>query len=89
MGKEAAPRSGLFRVCKGLRRGGVSAIREGVTNLSHKVRMAQYGTKHGHATGVLEVMLASPEVDVVGVYEPDPARRRTLEHRRQAAVERS
>ena len=25
-------------------------------------------------------MLASPEVDVVGVYEPDPARRRTLEH---------
>ena len=42
--------------------------------------MAQYGTKHGHATGVLEVMLASPEVDVVGVYEPDPARRRTLEH---------
>ena len=48
--------------------------------MSHKVRMAQYGTKHGHATGVLEVMLASPEVDVVGVYEPDPARRRTLEH---------
>ena len=47
--------------------------------MSHKVRMAQYGTKHGHATGVLEVMLANPEVDVVGVYEPDPARRRMLE----------
>ena len=79
MGKEAALRSGLFRVCKGLRRGGVSAIREGVTNLSHKVRMAQYGTKHSHAGGVLEVMLASPDVEVVGVYEPDPERRRTLE----------
>ena len=63
MGTEAALRSGLFRVCKGLRRGGVSAIREGVTNLSDNVRMAQYGTKHGHATGVLEVMLASPDVD--------------------------
>ena len=78
MGKEAAPWSGLFRVQEP-RRDGVSAIREGVTNLSHKVRMAQYGTKHGHATGVLEVMLANPEVDVVGVYEPDPARRRMLE----------
>ena len=41
--------------------------------------MAQYGTKHGHATGVLEVMLANPDVEVVGVYEPDPERRRTLE----------
>ena len=50
--------------------------------------MAQYGTKHGHATGVLEVMLASPEVDVVGVYEPDPARRRMLEGAGEAAVER-
>ena len=79
MGTEAALRSGLFRVCKGLRRGGVSAIREGVTNLSHKVRMAQYGTKHSHAGGVLEVMLASPDVEVVGVYEPDPERRRTLQ----------
>ena len=41
--------------------------------------MAQYGTKHSHATGVLEVMLASPDVEMVGVYEPDPERRRTLE----------
>ena len=41
--------------------------------------MAQYGTKHGHAEGVLKVMLASPDVEMVGVYEPDPKRRRTLE----------
>ncbi len=47
--------------------------------MNHKVRMAQYGTKHSHAEGVLDVMLASPDVEVVGVYEPDPERRRTLE----------
>ncbi len=40
--------------------------------------MAQYGTKHGHAEGVLAVMLANPDVEVTGVYEPDPARRREL-----------
>ena len=41
--------------------------------------MAQYGTKHGHAEGVLAVMLASPDVEVTGVYEPDKGRRRELE----------
>ncbi len=41
--------------------------------------MAQYGTKHGHAGGVLEVMLANPDVEVVGLYEPDRARRKELE----------
>ena len=41
--------------------------------------MAQYGTKHGHAKGVLEVILANPDVDMAGVYEPDPERRRALE----------
>ena len=46
---------------------------------SHKIRMAQYGTKHGHAAGVLSVMLANPEVEVVGLYEPDADRRRELE----------
>ena len=43
------------------------------------VRMAQYGTKHAHAEGVLAVMLASPDVEVTGVYEPDVGRRRELE----------
>jgi predicted dehydrogenase len=41
--------------------------------------MAQYGTKHSHAAGVLRVMLANPEVEVVGVYEADDARRNALE----------
>ena len=40
-----------------------------------KLRMAQYGTKHGHANGKLLSMLKHPEVEVVGVYEPDAARR--------------
>ena len=47
--------------------------------MSHRVRMAQYGTKHSHAEGVLEVMLSNPDVEIVGVYEPDPERRRALE----------
>jgi predicted dehydrogenase len=37
--------------------------------------MAQFGTKHGHAGGKLLAMLRNPEVEVVGVYEPDPVRR--------------
>lgn len=42
--------------------------------------MAQYGTKHGHAQGVLQVMLDHPEVEVTGVYEPDVARRKQVEN---------
>ena len=45
---------------------------------SRKVRMAQYGTKHSHAEGVLKVTLANADVDFVGVYEPDPLRRDQL-----------
>lgn len=36
-----------------------------------KIRMAQYGMKHGHARGKLQAMHANPDVEVVGVYEPD------------------
>ena len=43
------------------------------------IRMAQYGTKHAHARGVLSVMLADSEVDVTGVFEPDAERRIQLE----------
>ena len=43
------------------------------------VLMAMYGTKHGHAQGVFSVMLANPDVEVVGVYEPDRSRRDELE----------
>ena len=36
-----------------------------------KIKMVQYGTKHGHAQGVLEVILNHPNVNFVGVFEPD------------------
>jgi predicted dehydrogenase len=42
------------------------------------VRMAQYGTGHGHAPGKLRAMLDNPGVELVGVYEPDEAHRRGL-----------
>lgn len=50
-----------------------------INNMGKIVRMAQYGTKHGHAGGVLEVMLGHPEICVAGVYEPDSKRRKILQ----------
>ena len=44
------------------------------------IRMAQYGTGHGHAAGKLQSMLTDPGVECVGVYEPDGARRAALAH---------
>ncbi len=44
-----------------------------------KIRMAQYGTKHGHARGKLQAMLVNPDVEVAGVYEPDEERRAQLQ----------
>lgn len=44
-----------------------------------KIRMAQYGTKHGHAAGKLQAMLSNPEVEFVGVFEPDAQRRAELQ----------
>ncbi|MEK9675617.1 MAG: Gfo/Idh/MocA family oxidoreductase [Chloroflexota bacterium] len=55
--------------------------------MPEKLRMAQYGTKHGHAEGVLRVMLNHPEVEVVGVYEPDAARRKQVESASNACGE--
>jgi predicted dehydrogenase len=40
--------------------------------------MAQVGTGHGHAAGKVQAMLAHPDVELAGVYEPDRARRRSL-----------
>jgi len=40
--------------------------------------MAQYGTKHGHAEGKLLAMQTNPQVELAGVYEPDPAQRERL-----------
>jgi len=43
-----------------------------------KIRMAQYGTKHGHASGKLAAMRQNPEVECAGVFEPDRERRQQL-----------
>ena len=40
-----------------------------------RMRVAQVGTRHGHAAGKLRAMLDSSELEVVGVYEPDADRR--------------
>ena len=44
-----------------------------------RVRMAQYGTKHGHAAGKLAALRSNRQVELVGVFEPDVERRRELE----------
>ncbi len=43
-----------------------------------RVRMAQYGTKHGHADGKLAALRSNPRVELAGVFEPDVERRREL-----------
>jgi len=43
-----------------------------------KIRMAQYGTKHGHAGAKMLSMVNNPQVEVAGVFEPDPERRRIV-----------
>ena len=40
------------------------------------MRMAQYGTGHGHASGKMRSMREHPEVEVAGIYEPDPDERK-------------
>ena len=44
-----------------------------------RTAIAQCGTKHSHAAGWAEVLLSNPDVDLVGVYEPDAGRRYELE----------
>jgi predicted dehydrogenase len=43
------------------------------------VRMAQYGTRHGHADGKLVALRSCPDVELAGVFEPDAARRASLD----------
>jgi predicted dehydrogenase len=43
------------------------------------LRLAQYGTKHGHAAGKLLALRRNPRVELAGVFEPDLARRQKLE----------
>ena len=42
------------------------------------IRVAQYGTRHAHAAGKLRAIRQNPNVELVGVFEPDAARRRAL-----------
>ena len=44
-----------------------------------RIRVAQYGTKHGHAAGKLQAMQVNDDVEIVGVFEPDPEQRAALE----------
>lgn len=41
--------------------------------------MAQYGTKHGHAAGKARAMLTNPDVELAGIFEPDPVARAEAE----------
>ncbi len=43
-----------------------------------KIRMAQYSTKHGHAVSWIVAMSNNPNVELAGVFEPDPARRQEV-----------
>ena len=43
-----------------------------------KTRIAQIGTKHGHAKGKLISLLNNPNVDFVGLWEPDDDQRQRL-----------
>jgi predicted dehydrogenase len=43
-----------------------------------KIRMAQYSTKHGHAGSWIVSMVNNPNVELAGVYEPDPVRRQEV-----------
>ena len=43
-----------------------------------KVKLAQYGVLHDHASGKARVMKESHEVDFCGVFEPDPEARKAL-----------
>ncbi len=43
------------------------------------IRIAQYGTKHGHAAGKLEALRSNPGVELAGVFEPDRERRAECE----------
>ena len=42
------------------------------------IKLAQYGTKHGHAAGKLRAMQTNAEVEVVGVFEPDERQREEM-----------
>jgi predicted dehydrogenase len=44
-----------------------------------KIRIGQIGTAHAHAGGKMDTMRKSDEFEVIGIVEPDPARRAAME----------
>jgi predicted dehydrogenase len=44
-----------------------------------KIKIGQIGTRHAHAGGQFAAMRATPDFEVVGVVEPDEARRKKVE----------
>jgi predicted dehydrogenase len=44
-----------------------------------RIKVGQIGTAHAHASGKMEAMRKSQEYEVVGLVEPDPARRAAIE----------
>jgi len=42
------------------------------------IKMAQYGTRHGHAAGKWRAMQSNADVETVGIYEPDAQRREEM-----------
>ena len=43
-----------------------------------KIGVAQWGTKHGHAKGWLDLLHKSKNLDFKGLFEPDTERKRYL-----------
>src|SRR5436190_8344860 len=46
------------------------------------MKLAQYGVGHGHAAGKMRAMRRNPDVEVAGVFEPDPELRVEAEQQR-------
>jgi predicted dehydrogenase len=52
-----------------------------------QIRMIQFGTKHGHAAGKALAMQTNPDVELIGLYEPDvTARARARDDRAYAGI---
>jgi predicted dehydrogenase len=56
-----------------------SSSTHGASSSAKPIRIGQIGTKHAHAAGQLEMLRACADYEVVGVVEPDEARRKKVE----------
>ena len=41
-----------------------------------RIRIGQIGTRHGHAAGKWRSLVSNPDVEAIGIWEPDPSLRR-------------